>query len=632
MDSEDIISLDKLRSGQSAPLTERDADEASLDCMDTGDMKSFDDLKSDQWAPVAESESVIGRDADEAWLDCMDTCDMKSFDALKSDQWVPEAESDAAELGCMDAEDSKSVEDLNPGPLASIIGNDAGEAYCIANEDIFNLTDTLRKKGKQDASDQEFLELLEQTNSKETAMKKTAPLIELLQQTASGSRRVHLSAWKGVEKDVSWANTLLSIRPSSLNNKQEVINDDMQSCTNSNSSEIGKALSTSLEIGSTLSISPKMEANSSTTLTSLSLTSTEVMQDVHGAHKLQYGVKLVAKIRGTVLTRFSSSKLRAELKRTSIVFSDLQDKVDRIQAKDAPIHAILYFKTEKGKMDALNLKTLVIQDETLFLEGLTGVAVEEKSRADLGSASLSKETSIPDLPALENSTSDVTAECFDFSKQRHFWNLSVQNSIIIEDYPMKVPLKSIYDFFSVFGELQMFYGKGTIFIKFKDECDKEKALKVHQFVVDGCSFRIKTDVSSDELVIRLYSVKVEADKMKAMNACSKYGSIKYINHDRIGVLFAHYKVTEKQRAKEILNSLRKDKDLKRIWDPILCLEGFKHCSREIVAEDTLEGFQSCSRDVVADDIKRLLNLSRELLKQVEKMYADQSKDVSHCGD
>ncbi|KAI5064408.1 hypothetical protein GOP47_0021078 [Adiantum capillus-veneris] len=210
-------------------------------------------------------------------------------------------------------------------------------------------------------------------------------------------------------------------------------------------------------------------------------------------------------------------------------------------------------KTEKGKMDALNLKTLVIQDETLFLEGLTGVAVEEKSRADLGSASLSKETSIPDLPALENSTSDVTAECFDFSKQRHFWNLSVQNSIIIEDYPMKVPLKSIYDFFSVFGELQMFYGKGTIFIKFKDECDKEKALKVHQFVVDGCSFRIKTDVSSDELVIRLYSVKVEADKMKAMNACSKYGSIKYINHDRIGVLFAHYKVTEKQRAKEILN-------------------------------------------------------------------------------
>ncbi|MCO5610899.1 hypothetical protein L7F22_065142 [Adiantum nelumboides] len=529
--------LNDLKSNQSASVVGSNAAETLLH-VQLEDMKSLDKVRSDQ------STSVLESDGAEALLHRIDNESWNSLDELKIEGLASADESDAADalLDCMETEDIKSPETLESAQSASVLELDAPEGGGLNKGYISNLADIISEKGSQDVSDQDFLLFLEQATSKENAAKKTGPLISLLQQAASGSsRRVHLSPWKGIENDLSWDSTLRSIMPSSINKNQEPI------CDNSSRG--------------TLSTSPEAGTNLSSTRSSLLKMFTEIEENASGTCKIQYGVKLVAKIRTSVLLKFTSANLIAELKGISKVFSQLQNKVDRVHVKNVPIHAIVYFKTKKGMMDALKLKTLVIQGEILSLESITGAVVEEKSSQDPDTAILCSKTSTservqaPYLPAEENSSSDFRVEATDLRNRSHdMWSFDfLQNTIMIERYPKELSKKHIYDFFGVFGTLQMFYNNESIFVKFQNENDKDKALKVHKFVLDQYCFRINADVPPDELIVQLVSNgKTDTDQKKAMKAFSKYGAVSYIEYDKLGLLSAHYENSEKKRLKEIL--------------------------------------------------------------------------------
>ncbi|MCO5562237.1 hypothetical protein L7F22_015863 [Adiantum nelumboides] len=528
--------LNDLKSNQSASVIGSNADETLH--VQLEDMTSLDKVRSDQSASVLES------DAAETLLHRMDNESWNSLDELKIDGLASVNESDAADtlLDCMDTEDIKSPETLESAQSASVLEHDAPEGDGLNKGYNSNLADIISEKGSQNASDQDFLGFLEQVTSKEDAAKKTGPLISLLQQATSGSsRRVHLSPWKGIENDLSWESTLRSIMPSSINKNQEPISDN--------------------SLCSTLSTCPEAGTNFSSTRSSLLKMFTEIEENASGNCKTQYGVKLVAKIRASVLLKFTSASLIAELKGISKVFSQLQSKVDRVQVKNVPIHAIVYFKTKKGMMDALKLKTLVIRGEILSLESITGAVVEEKSSQDPDTAILCSKTSTservqaPCLPAEENSSSDFSVEATDLCNRSHdMWSFDfLQNTIMIECFPKELSKKHLYEFFGVFGILQMFYNNESIFVKFQNECDKDKALKVHKFVLDQYCFRINADVPPDELIVRLVSNgKAGADQKKAMKAFSKYGAVSYIEYNKIGLLTAHYENSEKKRLKEIL--------------------------------------------------------------------------------
>eukprot|EP00250_Pteridium_aquilinum_P018876 c24220_g2_i1 orf=171-2240(+) len=493
-------------------------------------------------------------------------------------------------------------------------------------EDIDISAENHEKKGLSSLPDPALFALLDQamhSSSKADANKRVAPLMEVLQQKTSGSRRVHLSASRGIENDLSWEKSLLSIMPTSIRVKEEDGLKDVQQRSNWNS--MGQA-------------PYSFEDNSKKLPTALNLIC---------------GVRLMSSKSKSILNSISGDDLKKALKCESNVFLSLRKKVTLLRSKDNNFaHAILRFKTKKSMVEALKLKTVMIEGEKLFLQADPEATVDQavagcSQSAGHGNTSLFQEilsgmvgspskgevvssqslsgmadaaTNIrveddeslngPDIDSLK---SDLRMQADLVSAEKVF-----QNTISIQDFPSSIPLESVAKFFSVFGMVKISSGnsltfsKDMVFLEFENLCDKEKALKVQQFIVDGYSFQIRADTPSDLLVVRFESQRSEAKHRMVVDACKKYGAVKNIYVRKGQMMDVNFGAHEKDRAMVILDSLNGDESLRGFWKASIVCEGYRRVN-------SVNSSQASPKET-KHDINKLVVMIRELVAYITSMY------------
>lgn len=522
------------------------------------------------------------------------------------EQLAPEVLSDQVELSTDSMDSETDTEQLVPEVVSAHVevltdGTDSE----IDTEGIDISADNSEKKGHSGQIDPAFLTLFEQAmhlSSKADANRRLAPLMEVLQQKSSGSsRRVHLSASGGLENrnDLSWEKNLLSIMPTSVGGKEDT---------------------SGVKVGQ-----PKVDRESIDHPSSFSKKSNESPKNASG---LQYTVKLMSSKANSILSTLSILQLQNALRKDA-KFKDLKKIKVFPRMGNTNAHAILQFKNYESMDKALKLKTITIVGEHFsVLEGL-GATVDSIMEGFTQPAGQGKTTSVFQevmqgmvgyqkkkhvysnmLPSLTYSTAEGTRS--DICMQAQAVSCASFSRIItIKDLPKNTPLESIQSFFSVFGKVQTSGGsvcnKPTVFVEFENESDKEKALKVQQFAVDGCCFVIRPDAPSDAVVVRLKSEQSEVNQKEVIRTCKKYGAVEKVFIRRSQAMDVHYAAEKRERIDELLNSLHKDEYLKGKWKISLVCDGYIKA----------DAFDACHKPRVLDLVVSL----RDLVTHLTKMLA-----------
>ncbi|KAH7438031.1 hypothetical protein KP509_05G101900 [Ceratopteris richardii] len=454
------------------------------------------------------------------------------------------------------------------GSLASIIATPKPSKDCTNGKQVSTLADILKETAKS-TMNEGFLKLLVRDRKKKASNKTSRS--KDLQRTASVSRRMHLSDLRGFEDHLSWEKTLSSIMPSSLQKQQKNNFNERTENLFSSSTKVERHSSSSMpkEIEEPVTCTEgqkwlKSQQNEVLAIsTSVLESSTSSKQAVKLAinrkqSRTPYVVKLMAQKKSSLLNSCSQYALKAELESASDVFLDLTGAMDRFASKSTPIFMFLYFQTEKGMINALNLKTVNIQGEIFLIKSLSGNDVQGDSAQSLRAPQSLRALNVSSQAnILNHSGADYFVHDF-----REFFSSPdwLENIISIDQCPTNVPLEELFKFFRVFGDLKISVGKSTgvgrttVFIKYENKCDKDRVLQIHSFVVAGCNFRMKSYSTSEEVSVFLnFPDEPEPETIK--DVCSKYGDI---SHFEIGqrVLQVCYKGSERGRIHQIADRQR----------------------------------------------------------------------------
>lgn len=497
-----------------------------------------------------------------------------------------------------------------------------------------------------------LLKLLDHTmqlSNKVDANKRVVPLKQVLQQKSIGSRRVHLSAGMGMENDLSWQKTLLSIMPGPAGGVKK---EDPSGLTGVEDETLaggdnGQPPPSSTK--SSMEKSPHMSAN-------------------------KYGVMLISSVSKTVLQQISRMQLKEALEEFKGV-----SRVRIFLDKGFP-HALVYFQTEEGMNEALKMNSIKIKGEKFMLmaaqTAAEQVTVEEVSQAaatnqttvTCSAPAAAKQVTVEEVSqAAGADQTTVVRQFLDgmarrslkatkgniISFQRVSDSLShlsekedtvyrsifnalcsnlpmntpllsplvsrVENAISIDECPGYVHLESLKKFFSRCGEVTSCYeeadtdGKKMVFIEFKMGSDKRNALKFQQFTVNDCVFKVRDDVPSEMLVVRLENLHSETCERKLMDVCQMYGDAKGIKPRTANTVDVHFGAHENWRILEILDSLNKVEVLQRRWKARVIYQGFQK------VESMKTSCQTCQQ--MQQDNLKLLSLAKKLVAHIENVCA-----------
>lgn len=530
-------------------------------------------------------------DAKELKIDMVEFRDIERFDQVDVDQVLKEKDESSA-LKSIPAEDML-VEHLDLDRI------DVGSI--VKDMEEKEVSDLILSPASEKASDSlgHIKDMLPTIDTLQESNKFSTPLRPLYQKSVA-SRRVNLSPEMGLESDLSWKETLNSIFPE-------------------------------LQAGPEKNHTPNQADMTKETLLAR-----------------QYGIILTPKERKSNFGSISKVELKEAFQNCGDILKT------RISKEKGKWQALIYFKTENGLKEALKMNPALVKGEEVRVEKISPSTGEEtvehvhpvtdENMKSVVSQIVNKLSNIPQgRPSLKASYASgkkvstissskwsndtlssvlaaLTPTSFVKSSPMSKTLNKVQNIVSIKKCATHLCLDSLKDYFSRYGEVTCCHAAGskgsdrTCYIEFQNTWDKQKALEIQKFIIDGHIFEIRNDeVPETSIVVRLESISSETSMDKVMTVCGGYGAVtdvKAISTDTCDVQFGQL---EKIQIGEILNRLNEVTVDQRRWQATLLCHGYQRVS------DLKSTCEVCLQR--QEDNVKLLRLVKQLLVHVEEMCA-----------